>query len=532
MTSSPKPQEVAEDHRGFTTRLLSIVGGKGEPSDVRAPADPVPGDPANGKHLISRGLDFDADPKPGDADPAGFDWLRDLRAVGTPEARQAARALVSGWIDRFGREGRRGWRPRVTANRTVNILCSYHYLRAGSDAQFLRALDETLNRCLKTLERSVRRMPRTADRFHVLSAMAFGGVCLSGRTRYLERIVPTLEAEIEFQIAPDGGHRERNPERHVEVLADLVDFREALAIGRFAPPDFLQSAIERMAPMARFFRHGDGHLALFNGGNEGDPETLDRILETADAEDNPAPSAPHAGFERLQRGETMIIADAGMPPPQGFDRAAHAGTLSFELSVGEQRIVVNCGGYDGPDPAWRSAMRATAAHSALVVDDTNVAEVLDGGGIGQRIREVICRRDAQNKAEYVDAVHDGYMARFGISHRRRLTLSPDGHQLRGEDSLIGSTAPYGFFIRFHLHPSVEAIFGGNSPLDLPSVQLHLPDGQRWVFQTGGGHLGLEDSVYMGKPGRPMATKQIVVGSETRQGEGREIGWSFERIDPV
>ncbi len=43
-------------------------------------------------------------------------------------------------------------------------------------------------------------------------------------------------------------------------------------------PAELVAAIDRMAPMLRFFRHGDGGLALFNGTWEGDRRMIDLVL--------------------------------------------------------------------------------------------------------------------------------------------------------------------------------------------------------------------------------------------------------------
>ena len=56
---------------------------------------------------------------------------------------------------------------------------------------------------------------------------------------------------------------------------------------------------------------------------------------------------------------------SSMPPPAPADREAHAAPGAIELSVGRERLIVNCGGYAGDDPRWRAAMRSTAAHSTL-----------------------------------------------------------------------------------------------------------------------------------------------------------------------
>ena len=79
-----------------------------------------------------------------------------------------------------------------------------------------------------------------------------------------------LESEIERQILPDGGHVSRSPEALLSAYRHLMMVMEALSAVDEEPPHALRNAHDRMAPMLRFFRHGDGALALFNGGAESD----------------------------------------------------------------------------------------------------------------------------------------------------------------------------------------------------------------------------------------------------------------------
>ena len=118
-----------------------------------------------------------------------------------------------------------------------------------------------------------------------------------------------------------------------------------------------------MAPMLRFFRHGDGGLALFNGAWEGDRTLIDLVLARSGSSESAPTMALASGFQRLAAGTSLVIADAGSPPGRGMDGIAHAGTLSFEMSAAHERLIVNCGTYPGAPRDWRHFMRYTAAHS-------------------------------------------------------------------------------------------------------------------------------------------------------------------------
>ena len=75
-------------------------------------------------------------------------------------------------------------------------------------------------------------------------------------------------------VLHDGIVSERAPHLQVAVLRHLLDVRAALASAERRAPAELIAAVDRMAPMVRFFRHGDGGLALFNGAWEGDRNAL------------------------------------------------------------------------------------------------------------------------------------------------------------------------------------------------------------------------------------------------------------------
>ena len=232
-------------------------------------------------------------------------------------------------------------------------------------------------------------------------------------------------------------------------------------------------------------------------------------------------SAPQSGFQRLQAGQSLVLVDTGKPPPHGFDGEAHAGTLSFELSHGRERIIVNCGGYRGDKAAWRRVARSSAAHSVLVVRDTNSTEIRADGSLGRGPNSVRCERAEEGGHQWIAAAHDGYRPRFGVTYARELYLAADGEDLRGEDKLTGrSGAP--FAVRFHLHPTVEASLiedGGGA-------RLRLASGAVWRLRAAGADMGLGESIYLGT-GELQKNQQIVLSGTTGP-SGATVRWAIRR----
>ena len=73
----------------------------------------------------------------------------------------------------------------------------------------------------------------------------------------------------------------------------------------------LKNVIERMVPMTRALRMGDGALVCFHGGRGGESAEIDLILAKSNIKGKPALIAPHTQFHRLSAGKTTLVLDAG-----------------------------------------------------------------------------------------------------------------------------------------------------------------------------------------------------------------------------
>ncbi|MGD9881786.1 MAG: heparinase II/III family protein, partial [Reyranella sp.] len=525
------------------SRLYSMTLGYGSPSTFFAVApDNWPGDPAIGHRLLSGELQarghVDA-VAPEASDPPwqragaspfwlealnGFGWLRDLRDSGDIAAASLAVRLVDDWTNQEWRWSPITWRREVLAERIVAWIRHYDWMAAAADPGFAARFVFSLARQRTHLKRALRAGLIGHDAVAALKALVFADLAFlrDGRAfeRSLEQTLGRLGKFVKRYVLHDGIVAERAPHLQVVVLRHLLDVRAALTSAERRPPAELVAAIDRLAPMLRFFRHGDGGLALFNGAWEGDRTLIDLVLARSGSSEPAPKSALVSGFQRLAAGTSLVIADSGSPPGRGMDGIAHAGTLSFEMSAAHERLIVNCGTYPGAAREWRHFMRYTAAHSTAVVDDTNSSEITNHGSLEYRAGNVLVDRADSDGAQWLDMCHDGYRSLYGIVHRRRIWLSADGGDLRGEDTFVGPegrpvTLPdRRFIVRFHLHPAVKATLAQSGQ----AVLMRLPSGRAWRLRASGAGMGLAESIYLGEVGRVRRTEQVVlVGQEPMEG---------------
>ncbi len=534
--------------------LYSLTLGHRAPKSFFAVApDPWPGDPALGQRLVvGEFAAFGAvgQAAPASKDPAwqrpganplwldalnGFAWLRDLRDCGDPSSAAVAVRLVDDWTDREWRWSPSTWKREVLAQRIVAWIRHFDWLAAAADPDFSARFVFAIARQRVHLRRAARTALGGQEAVLVLKALIFADLAfIRDGKRYEKSLAQSLGRLARFvkrYVLHDGVVAERAPHVQMAVLRHLLDVRAALASADRRPPAEVVAAIDRLAPMLRFFRHGDGGLALFNGTWEGDRTLIDLVLARSGSSEGAPAMALASGFQRMAAGTSLVIADAGSPPGRGMDGSAHAGTLSFEMSAAHERLVVNCGIYPGAPREWRQFMRYTAAHSTAVVDDTNSTEITDHGSLEYRAGNVLVDRAEDQGAQWLDMSHDGYRSLYGIIHRRRLWLSPDGGDLRGEDLFTG---PEGrpvmvpdrrFIVRFHLHPSVKATLAQSGQ----AVLMRLPSGRGWRLRASGAGIGLAESIYLGEEGRQRRTEQIVLVGQIPV-EGAAVKWALTRME--
>ena len=289
-----------------------------------------------------------------------------LRAADTALTRANARSLVDDWISNPARKRPLERRADVLARRVISLLSQAPLVLGDTDGKFYRKYLRGLTREIRYLRYTMLDIADGVPRLQVLIALCYASLCLANQANHIRSATRRLSDELQRQILPDGGHISRNPGALVELLSDMLPLRQTFAARNIAPPPALLNAIDRMMPMLRFFRHGDGSFALFNGMSNAPSDLVATLLAYDDTHGVPMANMPHTGFQRLDAGATTVIMDTGPPPPPNVSQDAHAGCLSFELSSGPSRIVINCGMPSTGRDNWRAVC---AQHRGAFDDD-------------------------------------------------------------------------------------------------------------------------------------------------------------------
>ena len=467
-----------------------------------------------------------------------FVWLRHLRAGGEEGGHELAREFVEDWIALNRVPRGRPFEPATTARRIMSWLGSAAVLLDGVEQPGYDGIMRSLDMQLQHLAASYRDAPDGTPRLTALTALIMAGLCIADQELVLETYQEAFTQEIDRQILAFGGHVSRNPGVLVDVLMDFLPMSQCYKARNKSPPEGLHKAIERMLPWLRYLRLGDGQLVRFHGMGATAPAALATVLAYDESSAVLQPS-PQSGYLRLQAAKTIVVMDAGPPPPLELSSQAHAGCLSFEMSAGLQPLIVNCGAPGLADQSFRTLSRATTAHSTLSVNGASSSRLVPSRLPGRdhelealtgpaKVDRTIA---AKGGSWEVQTWHDGYLKRFGLGHARALRLDVTGDVLDGMDRLAhpdqsarikGDVA---FGIHFHLHPSVECRLGATPA----TAELRLPNGDTWrLALKGPAEVSIEESRFFADASGPRQSVQIVLRGRCL--DSVEVHWRLSRVN--
>lgn len=464
-------------------------------------------------------------------------YFEDLNAEGNQDRAAWHLALMQRWVAENPPTSGNGWEPYPTSLRIVNWV---KWALAGN------ALPAV---CVQSLATQTRWLRKRLE-VHLLGnhlfanakALVFAGLFFGGSEaeQWLGKGLSILAQELPEQVLPDGGNFERSPMYHAIFLEDLLDLLNiSNAYARPVPTTLVaqwREASLRMLDWLEGLTHPDRQIALFNDAAFGIGATADelaayavRVLGTdAVLPRLPRRSAPgndrsglylyqwaDSGYIRLECADAVALLDVAPIGPDYLPGHAHADTLSFELSVFGQRVIVNGGtSRYGLGPA-RLRERETVSHSTVEVDGQSSSEVWGGFRVARRAYPFDLVVLDHPEVLSVACSHDGYKRLHGKPvHRRSWQLSQN--HLEVGDTVLGSG--FSAVARYILHPGVSV-----ERIAPDSFHLKLGNGKLILVKVGNGLGRLENAGFAPEFGKVLPTQCIAVDLQDGNSQVR-LSW--------
>lgn len=476
-----------------------------------------------------------------------LNYFDDLNAQDAPARRDWHRALIARWVAENPPASGNGWEPYPTSLRIVNWV---KWLATGNAAVSGMFVSLTLQ--AGWLAGRLERHLLGNHLFANAKALVFAGLLFEGSqaAAWLDTGLKIITKELPEQVLPDGGNFERSPMYHAIFLEDVLDLVNAATHWPELVPDAQvacwRETAGRMLSWLAGMTHPDGEIALFNDAAfgvtpgvaelkayarrlgvvavdslPGEGAAPTKKPDTVGAAPSPRLDVTRAqlthftdsGYVRLQNQDAVALLDVAPIGPDYLPGHAHADTLSFELSVFSQRVVVNGGTSRygvGPE---RLRERGTAAHSTVEVAGQNSSEVWSGFRVARRAYPFDLRRQDQAEVLQVACSHDGYKRLSGAPiHRREWVMGAGSLQVA--DTVRGGN--HTAVARYILHPGVKITAADNN-----TWQLTLASGQNLRVMVMEGKGCLVPASYAPEFGIVFPTQCLTV--ELTQGHAR-VKW--------
>lgn len=468
-------------------------------------------------------------PAPGGWNDATLDklWLYNLHYFDDLNARDADlrgawhRALLERWLLENPPASGNGWEPYPTSLRIVNWV---KWLAAGNKAP--AGLTQSLVTQARWLSRRLEWHLLGNHLFANAKALVFAGLFFEGAEAgsWLAKGLKIIRRELPEQVLADGGNFERSTMYHAIFLEDVLDLVNAATCWPDLVPEKQvtqwRETAGRMLDWLAGMTHPDGEIALFNDAAFGIAPNLAELrsyaLRLGIASRMPQTNLVHfpdSGYVRMEQDSAVALLDVAPIGPDYLPGHAHADTLSFELSVFGQRLVVNGGTSRyglGPE---RLRERGTAAHSTVEVGGQDSSEVWGGFRVARRAYPFDLQVQNEPGRLRVACSHDGYTRLPGAPvHSREWVM--DASSLRVTDTVRGGT--HAALARYILHPDVQiAMDAGNS------WRLALPGGHNLLVSVMVGRGRIEPASYAPEFGCVLPTHCLTV--ELVQGQA-DVEW--------
>ncbi|MEZ9947937.1 heparinase II/III family protein [Vibrio breoganii] len=452
-------------------------------------------------------------------------YFDEINSFGSDSRKAIYLDLINDWIENNPPFIGNGWEPYPLSLRIVNWIKYFNRTKIGDkNTKFLNSL-YLQSRCLyNSLE------------YHLLGnhlfanakALIFAGSYFTSNEsiKWLNKGLEILDKEIPEQILEDGANFELSPMYHAIILNDMLDLcslcKAANISALNARLSYWSEITRKMFAWAEYMLHPDGEVSFFNDSAIGIAPKLASLKEYALYIDFALPSPTdyrallleNSGYIVAKKNSQKLIIDSAKVGPDYIPGHAHADTLSFELSIGNQRVFVNSGTSVYGLGEERLRQRKTESHNTVVVNGEDSSEVWSGFRVARRAYPSSPTITHDEETIIVRCSHDGYMRLSGkVMHTRTWHLASE--RMIVSDLLTGTFNDAK--AHYHLHPNIQI-------LSEDDIIIQLPDNSKYGVKVEGGDVVVLDSTWHPEFGLSVANKKFLVNFKQN-----EVTFVLERI---
>ncbi len=450
-----------------------------------------------------------------------FDFLNFSKKLGGKIGINLSKKSVFEWYKIYKNKLNFPWSEDLTSKRLINILYNYEYINSSSSIKDKKKLDSIIFNHMQRVifDFNIKKISEITS-FDIVAYILTNLIQNRSNDRYLDYI----KFVVEYQIDKIGMHKSYNLLEHAKFINNLNELKNISLFFKVAKANLFDDVVLKMTSILNQYFHDDGSMPLFNGSNN----IYTNIINSSVNKETYFKKRDFANINNgiafySDKNKTLFF-DVIQPNKDMISSNLSAGTLSFELSGFGEKIFTNCGGSEnfGKNPEY---LRYSAAHSTIILQNTNISEIREGNPHKKFPQSVVFRKETKDEEEILEGSHNGYLKKFNKIIKRKLIIFKNKNKLIGEDNLI-SYKDFNnrliYHIRFHINEEITFNFTNNKK----NIILRTKLNNIWLFKSDT-ELIVEDSILVDhnvtKPIKQIVIKGVISDKKIIK------KWSLEKI---
>ena len=432
-----------------------------------------------------------------------FDFLNFSNRLGGKIGINLSKESIFGWFQINKNKFAFPWSGDLPSKRLVNLLYNYEYINSSSNPKDKKKLDSIIYFHIQRVLFDFNNKKITQiTSFDIIGYLLSCFIVKSIHNKHIEY----AKFIADNQIDKLGMHKSYNILEHSKFINNLIEIKNIFLFFENKQANIFDELILKMTSVLNEYFHKDGSIPLFNGSNNIYTKEIYNSLNKENFFKKRIFSNVDNGIAFYTDKNKKIFFDVVQPKKDKISSNLSAGTLSFELSGFGEKIFTNCGASEnfGKNPGY---LRYSAAHSTIILQNTNISEIKEGNPHIKFPQSVVFRRESNTAEEIFEGSHNGYLKNFKKIIKRKLIISKNFDKLEGEDSLISyryTDKRLVYHIRFHLAHGMVFNFTNSKK----NIILRTSFNNMWLFKSDM-ELIVEDSIIVDN-NSTKPTKQIVI----------------------
>jgi uncharacterized heparinase superfamily protein len=434
-----------------------------------------------------------------------FDWLNIARKIGGENSIIKAKKHLISWNSNKYKKNTFVWNSSFISKRLVNIIYNYDFFASTYSKHDKNLINNIIIEHYLLLGIEINSKSVDLVSLEECKAIILLSLIYKKKIYKYEQLLKKI---ILTHVDNNGFHKSYNPLSQAKFINHLYEIKNIFLYFKIYISEELNFQLLNMTSLLKSLMHKDGSLALFNGSNN---FYLSKIFEITKMEKD----LKAKNLKGVKKGilyysdkNKKVFMDIVKPVNQSINEDFHSGTLSFELSCLNEKIITNCGAVNNKYSESPQYLRYSAAHSTTIVNNTNISELIKGRAYKRAPQNITINSIENNESFTWEASHDGYLKNYQKIIKRKLQISKKSDAIFGQDEIISTkinSRKESYSIRFHLMPHCNCLITN----DKKTILIKTKKNQSWVFKSNSS-ICIEDSIYIGNGKRVEQNKQIVI----------------------